>query len=458
MNTNATPSAAASLEGVRPGFLVIGRKRSGFDPEWGQAMETAAWEALQALSANTVRPETRAVDDATLREALEQLRQAQCDALVVLQPTMGDGRLAPILAQVWDAPLVVWATPERPDGNKVSACSLVGAHAYASLFRQLRRPFELAYGHPDEEATRQQLAQAIRLTYAARAIRGAKVGLVGSHAPGFINMQVDAADLNRELDVQLHHFGLHEFIGLVRAQDDAAVADDVAAVKDLGLPADGGIGDEDLAVNSRYYLAMRSLMDDEHLDALAVRCWPELPNVIGHWPYLAMARLAEEGRVVALEGDVDGALSCLLAKHLGLGMGYISDWLEHDAETITLWHPSNMVRAFCEPDSLRLARHFNNEKPLVVNAVLKADMPVTLTRVWRCDGRYRMMAHQARTTVVRRELLGVHGVAALEDKNPIEWFDALCHEGMPHHVILLQGHHAEPLRRLARLLRLPFVS
>jgi len=371
---------------------------------------------------------------------------------------MGDGRLAPILAQVWGGPLVLWATPERPDGNKVSACSLVGAHAFASLFRQLERPFELAYGHPDEVETQTPLSQAIRLTYAPRKLRDSKIGLVGSHAPGFINMQADAGALNRDLGVQMYQFGLQEFIDLVHAQDEGAVSEDVQKVKQLGLPIDEGLGDEDLAVNSRYYLAMRELMEHENLDALAVRCWPELPNEIGQWPYLAMARLAEEGCVVALEGDVDGALSCLMSDYLGLGMGYISDWLEHDHETITLWHPGNAVRSFCEPESPRLGRHFNDDKPLVVNASLKPDMPITLMRLWRCEGCYRMTAHQATTVAVRRELLGAHGVAALEDRDPMEWFDTLCHEGMPHHVILLHGHHAALLRRLARQLRLPFVG
>jgi L-fucose isomerase-like protein len=420
-------------------------------------MESAAWQALHSMTPNLVRPETRAVDDATLREALGQLQQAECAVLVVVQPTMGDGRLAPILAQVWDAPLVLWATPERPDGNKVSACSLVGAHAFASLFRQLHHPFELAYGHPEEEATQRQVSQAIRLTFVSRALRRSKIGLVGAHAPGFINMHADAVTLDRDLGVQLHHFGLQEFMDLVRDQDEAAVANDVAVVKQLGLPVEDGLGDEHLAVNSRYYLSMRSLMDDENLDALAVRCWPELPNVVGHWPYLAMMRLAEEGRSVALEGDVDGALTCLLAKYAGLGIGYISDWLEHDEETITLWHPGHAVHGFCEPHTMRLGRHFNNDKPLVVNAVLKSGMPITLTRLWRCDGRYRLMAHQARTIDVRRELLGAHGVAVLEDWSPGKWLDILCHEGTPHHVILVQGHHAEFLRRLARQLRLPFV-
>ena len=28
-------------------------------------------------------------------------------------------------------------------------------------------------------------------------------------------------------------------------------------------------------------------MDEHRLDALALRCWPEIPNAFGVWPYLA---------------------------------------------------------------------------------------------------------------------------------------------------------------------------
>ena len=41
---------------------------------------------------------------------------------------------------------------------------------------------------------------------------------------------------------------------------------------------------------------------------------------------MALARLATEGVPVACEGDVDGAMSCLVAKLLGCGAVYLSDW------------------------------------------------------------------------------------------------------------------------------------
>ena len=53
---------------------------------------------------------------------------------------------------------------------------------------------------------------------------------------------------------------------------------------------------------------------------------------------MALARLATEGFPVACEGDVDGAVSCLVGKLLGSGAVYLSDWLEHEDNRLTLWH------------------------------------------------------------------------------------------------------------------------
>jgi L-fucose isomerase-like protein len=436
--------------GLLAGFLAIGRKRPGFDQEWARQIEAAAWTAAAELGLNPFRPKTRAVDDASLRGALDEVRRAGCDVLIVLQPTIGDGRLAPILAQLWRDPVVFWATPERPDGVRVSSCSLVGAHLFASIFRQLGRPFEVAYGHPDDRNTRDQLMTAVRLAAAVARLRRAKVGLVGSHAPGFVNLEVDTAALLRQLGVCLHYFGLQELVDLMASQPAHDVEQDVARVEAMNLPVEDALSRDDFRTASRYYLAMRALLDDENLDALAVRCWPELPSRLDAWPYLAMARVAGEGRVAALEGDVDGAVGCLVGKLLEIGVGYLSDWLEHDEHSITLWHPGHAPFEMCLADSIRLGRHFNNGLPLVVSATLTPDRPITLFRLWRCDGTYRMTACDARTAPPRRHLLGAHGLAVLDDRNVPEWFDVLCHEGMPHHLTVFSGHHAGMLKRLAR--------
>ena len=442
------------------GVVFLGRKRPGFDQAWNREVTENVQDFLKTSTYETFIPET-VVDDASLRKAVARCREEQCEALVALQPTMGDGRLAPVMAQLWDGPVILWATPERQEGETVSSCSLVGTHVFAATLRQLHRPFEVVYGAPDNERLQKDLDEAIRVCVATRRLRGAKVGLVGYHAPGFIDMHPDPFDLDSALGVQLHHFGLQEFIDSTNDIPEEVVREDVERVLELGLPFEN-VAEEDLDVNSRYYLAMKQLAGEESLDAFAIRCWPELPNVVGQWAYLAMVRLTTEGYPNAMEGDVDGALSCLIGELLGSGPGYLSDWLEHDRETITLWHPGNAPLTMC--DSIgsahgpRLAQHFNVPKPLVVDANLRADEPVTIFRLWRCDGRYHLMAHDAKTIQPRRPLPGTNGLVEVPDRDVYEWFEELCHAGMPHHLAVFPGHNASLLRRFARQTGLDWVD
>jgi L-fucose isomerase-like protein len=435
---------------LKLGVLFLGRKRPGFDQEWASRVEREVRSFLASSPYGTVIPE-KVTDDSSLRRAIEECRGG--DVLVALQTTMSDGRLAPALGRMWEGPVVLWATPERQEGDRVSSCSLVGTHIFASIFRQMGRPFELVYGSPGEERTARDLDEAVRVACAARRISGARVGLIGYQAPGFIDMHADPFEVSRVLGTRLHHVGLQELVDLARSTPDEEVREDVERVMEMGLPFEG-VTEEDLPVSSRLYLSMRRIVEEEGLDALAVREWPELPEVMGQWAYLAMLRLTMEGVPTAMEGDFDGAITALAGQELGFGAAYLSDWLEHDDETVTLWHMGNAPFDLCEPVGSergpRLAKHFNIPKPLVVNADLEVGMPVTVCRMWRCDGRYLITARHAETIPPRRHLLGTNALARVEGGGVRAWFEELCYAGMPHHVAVFRGRHEGLLRRYAR--------
>ena len=453
MNETLTIPTPATI-----GLLTIGRNRPGFDPLWGRAVQAAAGRALRRLPWTCCEPSAPALDEASLRQAITELRQAGCEGLVVIQSTMGDGRLVPSLAQLWTDALVLWATTERQDTDRVSACTLVGTHAFASLLRQWQHPFEMVSGHPDDPATLPMLNLALRLTLTNSRLHRAKVGLVGSHAPGFLNMHVDPGMIRQQLGATLHHIGIQEFIDAVRAVDAQEVLRDRRTIDAMGLRCQDDIPAAALDMTSRYSLAIRGMVRQQHLEALAVRCWPELPNVLGVWPYFAFARLADEGITIAMEGDADGALTLLLGRLMGYGTGYLSDSLEYDAHSLTLWHQGEAPLSLCDRSTIALGRHFNNEKPLVVNAQLAAERNMTLARLWHCDGHYRMTAANIRTAAPRRELKGTCGLAIFDQQNLSDWFDHLCHEGMPHHLALFENHNTSELRRLARQLSITWIN
>ena len=439
------------------GLIFLGRRRPGFDMDWGAQMEERVRRSVKGLK--VFEPSEKAIDDASLRRVMAACAAEQVDAIAVLQGTMGDGRLAPTVAQLWPDPVLLWATPEKPDGDMISSCSLVGAHCWASVLRQMGHAFEVVYGDPDDAAIRRRFSEAVRLAATVRRLRSVRLGIIGGQAPGYFAMGADPFSVHQGLGAQVQTFSLLEFANAVNALGNDEVAADVARVKALGL-SHKDTTDEDLPVASRLYLAIRSFLDNENLDALTIREWPEMPNTFGQWPYLGVARLTDEGRAIGIEGDADGALSAWIGESLGLGRCYLSDWLEHDKETITLWHGGAAPFSMCEPagrpGAPRIARHFNIKKPAVVEATIRAGMPVTAYRFWRLDGKYLATAREGETIKPRRHLMATNALARMRE-DPGPWFDELCHEGMPHHVAVVEGHHADLFKRIARALQMRFV-
>jgi len=441
---------------TKVGVVFLGRRRPGFDMAWGRRMEERVRESLARGGFDFFEPSEKAIDDASLRRGMAECAARKVEAMVLLQTTMGDARLSQTLAQLWPDPLILWATPEKPDGDMISSCSLVGAHCWAAVLRQMGHAFEVVYGDPDAAETQKQFSEAVRLAVTVRRLKNLRLGVIGGQAPGFFTLADDPFLIHRTMGAQVQSFSLIDFTNAANDISAEAVAADVATVKSLGL-AHKDTTDDDLPVSSRLYLAINSFFVNENLDALTIREWPEMPNVFGQWPYFALARLVEDGRAIGIEGDVDGALGAWLVESLGLGRCYLSDWLEHDAKTITLWHGGAAPMSLCEPvgqpGGPQIAKHFNVKKPAVMEATLRAGMPVTLYRFWHCDGKYLFSAREGETLRPRRHLMATNGLARM-NCNPAEWFEELCHAGMPHHVAVVQGHHAAFLQRVARALKM----
>jgi L-fucose isomerase-like protein len=272
-------------------------------------------------------------------------------------------------------------------------------------------------------------------------------------------MDADPFQLQKQFGTQLQRLSLVQFFDRIKQIDEAAVRDDVDKVQSLGLGMNG-VTKEDLALNSRYYLAMTAIMAEENLDAMSIQCWPEFAADLGQWPYLAITRMSDENKIVALEGDVEGALTAFAGQLAGAGLGYLTDWLEHDDKTIHFWHAGMAPIGWLEKSKTAapsLGKHFNIAKPMVVDGPIKPNLPMTAARIWHCDGQYRAAAFEGKSVANPRQMTGntmlfeptSDGSRATRDVR--DRFDALLHAGLPHHVVLFQGHHEKTLRRLARM-------
>lgn len=164
-----------------------------------------------------------------------------------------------------------------------------------------------------------------------------------------------------------------------------------------------------------------------------------------------------------MQGDLDGALSAYIAQCLGLGTSYLSDWLEHDAEYISIWHTGFAPFEFCDFDNPEHAptfsRHFNNNVWGVVDATVPPDMDVTLFRLWSYGGQYKLTALEGTTTVPTRHLQGTNARVKIKDGvNVFDWFREKISFGLPHHISIVKGHHKSFLKRLEQQLPIQFLE
>ncbi len=446
------------------GLLVLGRERPGFDPEWGAHVARRVRATMAELPWHLHVPSDNIADPPALERAVDSCRSQAVTTLVLVQPTISDGRLAPLLSRLWGLPVVLWATTEKPSGAMISANSLVGTHVMAATLRQLGQPLEFVYGHPDEHETRYRLRQAICTTHAAVQLSGRTLGLIGYHAPGFVDFHADPVFLSESINGQLFHMSTPELIGLINGYTDEEIAGEVSELSALGLPIGDGIaggGGPELTMQARYYKAFCRLFTDQRFDALAFRCWPDLPSQTGHWPYLALAKLVSEGFPIAMEGDLDGALCGRVAESLGIGPVYLTDWLEHSRNSIIIWHTGAAPLQLCEPlgaeNGPRLGVQFNSRRPTVVEATIRAGMDATVFRLWRCGGEYRLTALEGGTTRPDRHRMATNGRFETHGVDVREWFEQMLQLGMPHHLCVVQGHHADSLQRVARLMSAEWV-
>ena len=446
----------------RVALVTLGRSRPGFDKKWAATMQRAAEETIQHLFDATIYPQP-IVNPQELPSLFQRMSTAQIEVLIFIQPTIADGaHLNQILSAPRTIPMIFWATPERPEGSMVSSNSLVGSHLFIATLRQHGVRCGLVYGHPAAQDTHSALQEEVALIYTLQQVRCAKVGLVGGHAPGFIDLHVDPRPLAEELGAVICNIALTEFLTRFK-QGKEHIEDYLTHLQRYPLhfhdikPEDQ---EDTLIVQARYWALYDQYIKQGGLSALALRCWPELPDGIGHWPYLAVSCMLSEGMAVAIEGDTEGALCMLISLALTGKASYLTDWLSHHGQHICLWHGGAIPFHFCQEDKqgpIAVALHFNNRRPAVIECQVSPGRTLTLFRLWRSDGQYRACAVEGESVTPTQPLQGTLCEMQLtHDVHP--WFVYMLQHGMPHHLCVAEGAIAGRLRRLCYMLNIEWVT
>ena len=159
------------------------------------------------------------------------------------------------------------------------------------------------YGSVDASWFCSRLSVTIGALRALRTLASARVLQIGGTAPGFHGLEEEVSVGGAVVEL----LPLPRFLSRV-AQVDEERARRAAAAQAQAEPHE--VTTEQLVRSARIELALSDVATEGGYHALAVRCWPELPDACGSMACLALGNVST-GTPAACEGDVPGALSML---------------------------------------------------------------------------------------------------------------------------------------------------
>lgn len=376
--------------------LIRGSLPSYFPQKYGvfEAAEAALAELCEKEGARLfVAPEIP-MNGSETQEALDACLAGGADFILLLHGgfTMGD-----VARTIAAAPVRAgfWSTPEPVREGDVQLNNFVSLNMSMSIARTVRdlntNPVQWYCGAPGSPEITERLRTTIRAISAAKALEGARIGVVGGLAMTFYNMEVSTNALRIRLGVDVANHDIGEMIQRMAAVDAARAATEVEVML-AAAPADG-VSDAQMELTGRAALTLRDIANENGYAALAVSDWPALQADPGMHPGAAFTWLEEVDAIpVASEGDVLGAITQLVSKSISGRVGYLLDMTEPDLDAgqLLMWHGGGGPLYLANEGGARWINHpmigrGTEEGPIygAIADLVFQDGPVTTFRVAR---------------------------------------------------------------------------
>ena len=417
-------------------------------------IEKLAKDTAKALSAmpgcRLIAREELVTGEAEARAGAEFLNKEGVDLLVMHFVTFPAGALIPAIAERIQAPVVLLANPEKPGRGKMwEQNSFCGANLGAFVMRRLGKQYGYIKVMPEE--TPAALKNFVAAARGMKAMKNCRIGLAGGRVPGFYTSNFDEMKLRAKFGTSVEVTDLVEVVDTAEklTQKQLSLAKKVVTRSSCKV---NKVSDRDLELAAKMLGAFRAMTEKYDLEALAIRCWPELSDIFGIAPCAVIGMLNDLGIPASCEGDVPGAVTMALLKQLaGGGIPLFVDLISYDekANTGVVWHcgaaPVSLCRKF-EETQYRL--HFRvdggDRKGVTNDFSLKAG-PVTLAKLDQdVDGHFRMLI--ARGEAIDTEPFIRGNPLTIRFEAPVKnLIDAIMLKGFEHHYTVIHADVKEEL-------------
>ncbi|MGF0034681.1 L-fucose/L-arabinose isomerase family protein [Bariatricus sp. SGI.154] len=414
-------------------------------------------------------------------QALEDIKAAGCNALVVYLGNFGPEISETLLAKHFDGPKMFVAAAEETGNNLVQGrgdayCGMLNA-SYNLQLRNIKA-YIPEYPVGDAAECADMIHEFVPIAKAIVGLKNLKIISFGPRPLNFLacnapikqlyNLGVEIEE-NSELDL-FEAFGKH-------AGDERIPAIVKEMEEELGA---GNKKPEILAKLAQYELTLKDWIEDHRgyrkYVAIAGKCWPAFQTQFGFVPCYVNSRLTAQGIPVSCEVDIYGALSEFIGTVisndtvtlLDINNTVPTDMYEEDIkgkynytqkDTFMGFHCGNTASgklSFCEMKyQMIMARALPEE---VTQGTLEGDIvpgDITFYRLQStADCKLRAYIAQGEVLPVATRSFGSIGVFAIPEMGRF-YRHVLIEGGYPHHGAVAFGHHGKALFEVFKYIGVP---
>ena len=293
------------------------------------------------------------------------------------------------MRDVFDRPMLLWTHTTYREGNETLTLGPIpAAGVLRETFEEMGARFKFIYGMPDSPAVRRDIASYARTALAVTALSRVRVGLFGYISMGMYTAGFDHTRVRSQLGPEVVHLDQYRIIKRVEEADAKAVAALVAkARKEWDLT--DAVDDKALTTVMKMYLALRTLVQENALDAVTVKCQYELSRIYGVAPCIPLSMLGDD-LPCSCEGDMPLILSQIMLHYLtGGAVTTYGDAHEVLADNSMLFAACGFAPLCQAAGRPKVSRHTALYEGLLNMSPYK-DGPVTLARLASDGAGYKM--------------------------------------------------------------------
>ena len=424
---------------------VVCLARTTFDWEEAARIYARTRENLKAVpEVDWVFEEDLVIEVEDAQKTAAKLQAGNVDGVVIISGTFHLGHLALIIDRVVRKPVLLWAFNELPyNGGKIRLNSVCGVNLNAS---NLYKAGNDRYSCIVADNIDVQWVDALRVKVA---LERAHFGLVGFRAHGFFNLAPDELRNFNEAGVLLDHYEIEDMYE--RGVTDAEVAAESEKIRKAFICTH--VMDEQVKKVARLCATARQFLSANKLDAVAVRCWPEYAAKYGIAPCAMMSLLQSFGHIMSCEGDVEGSMSMLALKAVGVATPFLADLSQIDFKEnfALMWHcgvaPVNLWDKSCE---CSLDTYFAGGKGVTADFVMKPG-PVNIVRIDSARGRTRLFLARGEAIPMEKLLKGTYAKVRFE-RHVTDLLETVTSTGVAHHVAMAYGEYLPVFMKFAKMM------